>query len=368
MELLSATDAIGPAFARTRAVLLGPDRKGSFLKLALIAALTQPWFFSMAFSYPMQGLQLALMTALHPHRSQQFAGGVAGIGVALVAIPLLIGLVVGIGIVYLFCRLRFVLFDLVLYRDGRVRPAWRKYGHPSARFFGLTLLVMLAFMLAGAVTLGPAFLHMVRTAMEMAREGQNANPLAMLGAMFPLMGGFLVAGILWAIVDSILQDFVLPPMALEDAAIEGALARVRNLFRNHGAQTVLYLLLRLVLGVGLSAVLMMVALLFVALAAGACFALGLLLFHSLWGHGLAATILFAALGTAMGLFILAFYLAAVISVFGMTGTFKQSYALYFYAGRYPALGDLLEPGATALTTPIEPLPPLSPIQDPPAMW
>src|SRR5271170_44227 len=58
MTSLSPLDALGPAFRRTREVLAAPFRLGFFLKIALIAALTQPTFYSATISYPIRGGQI----------------------------------------------------------------------------------------------------------------------------------------------------------------------------------------------------------------------------------------------------------------------------------------------------------------------
>src|SRR5271170_1747188 len=58
MTPFSPLDALGPAFRRTREVLAAPFRLGFFLKIALIAALTQPTFYSATISYPIRGGQI----------------------------------------------------------------------------------------------------------------------------------------------------------------------------------------------------------------------------------------------------------------------------------------------------------------------
>ncbi|MGB7137524.1 MAG: hypothetical protein WBD46_19705, partial [Acidobacteriaceae bacterium] len=69
MKPLSPVDAISPAFSRTRTLLLPPEaapgmpgsfRFGFFLKMAAIAALTQPSFYGIAFSFFADGIVLGL--------------------------------------------------------------------------------------------------------------------------------------------------------------------------------------------------------------------------------------------------------------------------------------------------------------------
>src|ERR1700749_2872289 len=147
MKTLSPADALGPAFRRAREVMAAPFRLGFFLKIALVAALTQPGFYSVIISYPAQGVQLAAGAAMkHPSRLNfAFAnpsgigavgGGASGVAVFVIfAVMLLIGLLVWVLATYLFCRLRFTLFDMVVYRQGRVREAWAKYGPQTWRYF-----------------------------------------------------------------------------------------------------------------------------------------------------------------------------------------------------------------------------------------
>jgi hypothetical protein len=75
--------------------------------------------------------------------------------------------------------------------------------------------------------------------------------------------------------------------------------------------------------------------------------LGWFLFRSLgpFGH-----LLLVAGGITLALFLAVFLFYVVIFVLGCLHMFYQAYALYFLGGRYPLLGDLLEP---------EPYPPLS---------
>src|ERR1700751_5930168 len=124
MKTLSPADALGPAFRRTREVIAAPFRLGFFLKIALVAALTQPAFYSVIVSYPLQGVQMAAGAAMRRPGHMHFGPttvfpGASGLAVLIVfAIMLLIGLLIWMLVTYLFCRLRFTLFDLIVYRRG----------------------------------------------------------------------------------------------------------------------------------------------------------------------------------------------------------------------------------------------------------
>src|SRR5579884_44885 len=376
MKILSPTDSIGPAFRRTREVMLKPFRLGFFLKIALVAALTQPSFYSVVISYPMQGAQAAAgaAAAQHQHRMdfstlwQPGFGTVAGL--VILAIGLLVGLVVWVGITYLFCRLRFTLFDLIVYKQGKVRQAWSKYGQQSWRYFGVMLLASLAFLIVAAVAIGPLFLRMIRTMKELALQGAASNPFPVFAAMFPILGIVLLLGLLWMIVDTVLQDFVLPPMAIEDAPIEAAFGRFFSLLRDEPGTFLGYLLLRFVLSIGLSWALLVVVGIFLLIAGLGVLLGGVLLLHLMWHGGIALQVVFIILAAIMALILLALYFAAMIAIYGTVAVLKESYAAYFFGSRYQELGNRLEPPEEeAVAVRAEPpLPPLPPLQEPPPVW
>lgn len=361
--------------------MAAPFRLGFFLKIALVAALTQPGFYSVILSYPMQGMQAAAGAAVRHRASMNFAGaGTSGLAFALpgavagfvvLAILGLIGLVVWVLSTYLFCRLRFTLFDLVVYRRGRVREAWSKYGRKTWRYFGVVLLASLVFLILLAATAGPFFIRMLKTAARLGAQGPNPNPWPVLAPMLPFLGICLLIGLLWMVVDAVLQDFVLPPIAIEDAPIEAAFSRFVALVREDFGSFVVYLLLRFVVALGISWALMIGVFMILAVGGVGGFAVGFGLYRAMWGGGIGLRVAFVVIVAAMALVLLAVYLLAMIAVYGTTAVFKQSYAAYFYGARYRELGDLMDPPPDEELVGVRigpPLPPLPPLSEPPLVW
>lgn len=383
MTRLSPLDALGPAFRRTREVLVQqPFRLGLFLKIALVAALTQPSFYSASISYPIQGANVAAMrqsghrfAMLAAPEAQHFAGapGLAAIGIAGLVVALVIGLAIWIFFAYLYCRVRFTLFDLVVSRRGRVRQAWSHYGAQAWRYFGLVVLVSLAFLVLAAVFVGPTLVNFIRVVRPLMNAGPNANPFPVLGAMLPFLLSLLFLGLLWAVVDALMQDFLLPPMAIEDAPIEAAMARFFKLLRTDFGPVAIYTLLRFAVGLGITWILMLVLLMLFAVAGLAVFALGMLLYHALWASMLGQVIC-VALAIVVGTIVIVAYLVATIAIYGIAGVFKQSYAVQFFGGRYFELGNLLEPPPTEQASaelPVAsffPSPPPPSLDDAPPVW
>jgi hypothetical protein len=141
----------------------------------------------------------------------------------------------------------------------------------------------------------------------------------------------------------VLNDFILPHMAIESATFKRAWAAVREQIDADRETFFSYFILRLampllaglvlgfaawLLGLAVFAVLGMSAAGFTAMLDGSNDARSYLL--------LAAQIVFLLLGLGAG-FVL------TVSTAGPIGVFMRSYALLFYGGRYKALGNLLEP-------------------------
>jgi hypothetical protein len=384
MTKLSPADALGPAFRRVREVMAAPFRLGFFLKIALVAALTQPGFYSVMISYPMQGAQTAAGAAMRHRLPMNYSGaggsGLAFImpgavaGIAALTIIFFIGLVVWILSTYLFCRLRFTLFDLVVYRRGRVREAWAKYGRQTWRYFGVVLLASLVFLILLAATAGPFFIRMMKEAARIGAHGgnPNANPWPMLASMFPFLGICLLIGLLWMLVDAVLQDFVLPPIAIDDAPIEGAFSRFLALLQADFGSVVVYLLLRFIVALGISWALMIGVFMILGVGGMGGLAVGFALYRLMWAGGIGMRVVFIAIVAAMALVLIAVYLVAMAAVYGTVAVFKESYAAYFFGSRYSGLGDLLEPpppDESLVAVRIEPpLPPLPPWSEPPPVW
>lgn len=382
MKRLSPAEALGPAFQRAREVIAAPFRLGFFLKIALVAALTQPGFYSVIVSYPLQGMQMAAGAAVRHRAPMNFGAGggspipsafpAGGIAVFVVfAFMLFIGLLIWVLVTYLFCRLRFTLFDLVVYRRGKVGEAWAKYGRQTWSYFGVVLLASLVFLVLLAVTAGPFFVQILKAAARVGVQGPGANPFAMLSSMLPFLGVCLLLGLVWMLVDAVLQDFVVPPIALEDAAIEAAFGRFGAVLREDFGSLVVYLLLRFVVGLGISWTLMTVVFLVLAFGGLGGVAVGFGLYRAMWHGGIGMQIVFVAIVAAMALLLIAVYLLAMIAVYGTVAVFKQSYAAYFFGSRYPGLGNLLErpPDEELVAVRVEPpSPTLPPLNEPPPVW
>jgi hypothetical protein len=149
----------------------------------------------------------------------------------------------------------------------------------------------------------------------------------------------IVAGL----VNAIAQDFVLPPMALEDASLGVAFSRFFELLRTRFWYVALYLLFRYLLEMGIAMVGGIALFIVIAVLGGGGAAIGFVLYHALWHSGPAGTAVFILFCILAGFLFLAVYTLLALVLYGYIAIVKQSYAVYFYGSHYPPLGDRMGP-------------------------
>jgi hypothetical protein len=335
-----------------------PFRMGTFLKIAAVA-----FFAEMG-----GGLNLHI-----PGRSNglhQLPPAFLAFVVAFAVLLGLVSLVIGLILFYIGSRLQLVLLELVATRFTFVGPLWSKYGSRTWRWIGLRLLLLLCFLIVLLPFIVAAILYFFHHA-----HGAGALGVAGLfsGLHIAQILLFIAAVLLVLLIVSaiymLVHDLALPFLALEDLSISQSLTRLRALIAAEPGQVILYLFLRLVLGIvfGIAAeIAMVLVLLFSLIPPGI---IGVILWFSLHHAGTAGTVLLIACAIFGGLVFLCWAVCVVIAFMGTLLTFFQAYALYFLGGRYPLLGDLLDrstpPPAYAYAAPFPPPQPPPPYQPPP---
>lgn len=353
-----------------------PFRFWFYFKVVLVAAFTQSSFYGASIGFFIQGIFMAMSFAGAGSTLHRLPIGAPG---RLTSLLLVLAVVLGaIGIAlwillgWLWCRLRFTLFDMVVFRHGRVGVAWSRYSAPAWRFLGVAILVTLAFLLLLAVTAGPLLFHLVLTVRDLTPQQINANPAIILSHILPMYGIMLVFFFLVFLVDAILQDFLLPPMAIENAPVESSARRFLHLLRTSPGSFVLYLILRLALQMGLGVAASLVLFLVLGVVAFGGVGLGFVLYHTLFHAGPAGATVFILYCVVAGLLGLAFYILAVTCIQGTIAVFRQCYAVYYYGSHYQQLGAFLDPPPDGTASVASPAPPPSPVmppvQEPPPVW
>ena len=339
MTSLSAAQSISPAIERTKYFLFKPFRLGRAFKLTLVALLTEGGRASCNFSSHLpSGNTGPLSHPIPPLHMPQMHGSIGSIGpivLGVLAVFLLIVVPIMVLIAYLLIRLRFSYFDCVLRMQDRIAPAWGLYHRQAMRYLGLSVCIGLALWIAIAAAgfgIYDHFKPLIQSLGSDQRPGWTEF-LPLIGVVLLVISLAAIAG---SLINTTLGSFVLPHMALEDASIPDALSDVWSDIAAEPWQYIFFVLLRFLTTLLASIVCAIVLVIPFAIVVG----IGALIvvFLKTVSTGLAVLLGVPAAILVLGLF----FLAGVI-VSGTIGTYRRNYALMFYGGRYPLLGNILQP-------------------------
>jgi len=344
MSSVSAADSVSFAIQRTRNFLFRPFRWGTYLKLGLVALITEGIGGNSHFNHSHSSSHGA-----HVYQHGPDFDALKNIKpewVVAIAAGVLLVMLISIVIFYLITRLRFAFFNCLVRNTTKLGPGWRLYSSEAARFFWLNVVVgIFSFLLVILIAL-PFAAGFWRAFHSMASGGQPdwAMVIALAVPLIPIVFVLMLAAFA---VDILLRDFMLPHYALDNASAGEAFARVWTSVKAEKLQFFVYALFRIILPI-IAAIGVFVVLLIPGLfVAGAIGAIEYSL-HSVFSGSLGATFV---VGVIFQVFfgVVAFGLAllAGICVGGPLSTGIREYALIFYGGRYAALGNLLYPPAAA---------------------
>ncbi len=270
------------------------------------------------------------------------------IGLALALGALFIALI--LFFTYIASVLRFVLFDAVLTGRYRIREGWRMWRERALPYFRLQLLVVASVVVGLIVIVGiPAGIVFLRGGFA----GKSWPPSTIL-----VMVAAALLAIVWiiaiAIFMTLAKDFMLPMMALEGLDYDESWRRLREMLLAEKKNYALYILMKIVLSLA-GAVLMgltfIVALLAFAIPTGIAAAV-LYFGFKVTLADLAGKLL---LGLAIVLLV-ALIVAMMVLVSAPIAVFFPAYSIYFFAGRYQPLQDVLTPPAPPEAPPSPPEP------------
>jgi hypothetical protein len=335
MSAISAVDAIAPAIQRTRTFLFTPFRWSTFLKLCLVALLTEGFGGNSNFSAPggQSSSHAHIVDSPFTFTPERVAAIVAG---ALAFI------VLGFILYYLITRLRFAYFHCLIHNTREIRPGWQLYRAQAGRFFWLSIVVGLCFLLLVAIIALP-FVAGYWRVVHSTPIGSHPDFGSLLFLLLPLIPIFLLIVLAGIAADLILRDFILPHFALENATAGQAWDAVWTCIRAEKGPFFVYALLRVILPI-----VALIALFFVLIIPGIIIVAALAIIEAGIHSALAdatggAAIIGIFLQTIVGLVAFGILLFAALCLGGPLGTAIREYALLFYGGRYQQLGEILFP-------------------------
>ena len=340
MRAISAADSVSPAIERTRNFLFRPFNWGTYLKLGLVAIVTEGIGSNLRSSTHGGGQPSGHGPMIH-----SFSEINPGLVAAAVA-ALLLALILSGWLFYLVTRLRFAFFHCLVHNTKEIRPGWWLLREPAIRFFWLNVGVGVCYLLLVAAISIPFISSILRLVRETPPGGSPNIPL-LLSLVLPLIPIILLLVVVAVLLDVLLRDWMLPHYALEDASAGEAFAAVLSRVMAEKREFFVYALLRLILP-GIAMVAVFVVLLIPGLILAGTVAAVEYGIHSGFADASgAAAIVGILLQVFFGVVAFGFALLFGICVGGPVSTGVREYALVFYGGRYQAMGDILYPPAPA---------------------
>ena len=339
MKLYSASEAVWPALRRTYDYLFCACGWETFLKLAALATLSEGFLVSFRFTipntFPFEIDRSALERLL-------LARGF--LPVTLLA--LLAVLLVVLCCIFLVTRLRFAFVHSLIHQTRDLGAAWKLYDREAEHLFTATVLIGLVFFVLSVAALGLFALSAYALLGTPTPDGK-LDPGHFLFLFFPLIAITFTLILAACAAQVVMNDFILPHMAIEGMSFRKAWAAVRVHVAGRRETFLSYFILRLAMPIVAGLLLGLFAWI-VDLAVFGVLDISAAGFNAMLDGAsdlraavlLGVRTLFLLLGVATGS-----VLAAVFG--GPLGVFMRSYALFFYGGHYRALGNLLAPSVPA---------------------
>ena len=349
MRFISAPDSVSLAIQRTREFLFRQFTWGTYLKLSLVAIITEGVggnsFRSSSHSFGSNG------HAPTGHSPFPVTPGWPGSGwptwltpgvLAAIGAAVVVMILLSIVIFYLITRLRFAYFHCLTTNTKLIHTGWGLYGGQAMRFFWLNIAVGLGFLGVMVLIAIPFVRGFIRLFQQIAQDGKPDIGL-LLTLVLPLIPIFLLLALAGILAEIILRDWMLPHIALEDATAGEAWGSAWARIMAEKKEFFVYALLRVALPI-VAAVGLFVLLILPGLALAGALAAVELGLHSLFADATGGSALVGILLQGFfGLIAFGFAVIAGICLGGPLSTGIREYALIFYGSRYKVLGDLLYP-------------------------
>ncbi|HEY3927679.1 MAG TPA: hypothetical protein VGL89_04855 [Candidatus Koribacter sp.] len=356
MPILSATDAITPAFRHAWQQMFKPIRFAFWWRIAVLGLFTGEFAGGGGFSPPSFPAQSG-----GTHRSNPFPAQLGWFTpthiIEIAALGAVVVIVLTLIFVYINSILRFVLFDAVLHANPRIGEGWRKWRQQGRQFFTWQLLLALAgWMLVFVCLLLPLFF--LFTSHHIGFWFMDAIAVATLVLGFLVMVGL---GLALNIAAVLAKDFIVPMMALEGITWQEGWRRFRIISAGHAGEYVIYLLMKFVLRIAagiLHTIAMLIPIFILMIPAVILIIAGVAI-----GAGSTAVVkaLLITVGIIGGVILFLVFLALSALAGAPIAYFFPAYSIYFFAGRYEPLGRIVFP-PPPIPPPMmpEPNPPLAP--------
>jgi hypothetical protein len=346
---ITAVDSITPALEHTKQQLFQRFRIGQWTKLAFVGLLAGELGSN---GCNRSNFHLPVAPGTVPHAGLPHSLAALGIDPALLAgfitAAIVASLAVGVILLYISSIMRFVLFDGIVAREVHIRWSWGRRLGPGWRFFVWKLIYYVV--VAGIIVVVFGIPLAVAFNKGWLKEPGDHIPQLVASAIVPFLLLFVIA-VVTAVILTLMKDFVVPQMALENLDAGEAWRRLWRMMQAESGAYVAYIVMKIVLAIVaaiLVAIVTVVVGVFLAVPTAALSILAIITGKSAGLTWNAETITLAIVVGALvlGVFL---YLVSLISVPAIV--FFPAYSMYFFAGRYPRLAAVLYPAAPATQVP-----------------
>jgi hypothetical protein len=340
MQPISAVDSVVPAIERTKEFLFRPFKWSTYLKLGLVAIITEGLGSNFHSSSPHVD---------HGGGNGQWHGTphfppfhITPQWIAIGVAAGLLAMILSIVIFYLITRLRFAFFHSLTRNVKQIAPGWRLYREQASRFFWLNIVVGICFMVVLVLVAIPFAAGFWRL-FQAHQQGGPFDFGLFLGLILPLIPIFILLTVAALLSELILRDWMLPHIALDDATAGEAWRQVWARIMAEKREFIVYAILRVILPTIASIAVIFVLAIPGLLLAGTIAAMEWGIHSAFTGSSGTSWLVGVALEVFFGLVAFGFAVLASICVGGPLSTGVREFALIFYGGRYKALGDILYP-------------------------
>ncbi|HXE74025.1 MAG TPA: hypothetical protein VNN18_00100 [Candidatus Xenobia bacterium] len=340
-QVLNAVEAVSPAFETTKQLLFQPFRFRKWARLAIITLLSGELGSggNLGGNYNIPAPSKSNKDFVtHFAAAQPWDWLMQN----LVWVAIILAAAVGLALVLMYVHsvFRFLLFDAVVFDRYELGEGWRRWQTQGTSFFywqlclGLTMMVVL-----GLVVGVPVYLAW--------RAGVFQNPSEHLALLFGggillffVLVGIVIAG---ALIALFARDFVVPHMALENIGVLEGWRRLRPMLAAQKWSYAGYVGMKILLALAAAivfAILNVAALLLLLIP---LIIAGVIVGFAAAAAGLTWNVATITAAVIAGLGVIGLLLYVMGFVTTPSAIFFQSYTLYFFSGRYPALAERLHP-------------------------
>ncbi len=252
MDSISILDPLSDAIDRTKLILFAPFELGKWLTLGFAAwliSLSEGGVPSLSFSVPFEhgGSQAQGPGLMGP--MGEFASAFTVVFVAILGIALLVGLCFGVFVLWLSSRSKFVFLHDLAVNQAHIAKPWRLFAKHGTSLFVWHLLLILA---VGLITI--ALLVIGGALVVPSAMSKDVLPVSIVGVV--LLGLVFVCMLFGtAIVNLLLNDFIVPLMYTHDVSTVTAWRSLLPLVQTYPGTFILYVVFRLLLVMVVSALL-----------------------------------------------------------------------------------------------------------------